>query len=816
MLLGCLAGMAALTVPTASADIGDRLVMFEKKATLYAGPSSTASRLATLRSGERMVEMERQGAWVFVALKSNGAQGWVRSKVVRKAPARMVRARYKVPARNAAAKKQASTAKKSVKQARVELKAVPEAPIVKPDVPYVTRKVSLKDMGFTKGVMFEGADVHATTFFFPAPMDSHISHGTFRLLFRATSNLHQMANVRVSVNDIPYKQVSMPRDAAMHELDVLLPAAAFKGELVKVTIHAGLPVTENRCFDERLTDIFMHIMPESSLTIAYHPVEESIRDAWRMLPQNVVLSLPVGRLSEDQFASALSIMSLLMDEGKQVRVARLPEIGDIVVASKLAIEGMLNGGQLKTDKGDVVTDMGKALDHVSNLSLVRFPSRAAIVLTDPYDVQPIYLLDDTWEVLAAGDHYRVFRPDNIRSRGGLLGSDGEDGYFSVPLSKLGLDSESKYLKREVSWQTMINPFELPLGTRPDFLTLSVVAPVRWEKDPSYEMYVFLNDVLVKSTRLANTGLKQQFTVDLPEEYQKQFNEIRVVIQHDVEDGNCFGPMPYDYVQLMPDSALVVKQTSGGAPTKFSDLSRYFLSGFDTYLQDSYLDQPEQVLQLIARFAADFPLVVDHSKLHFMKMGELLQPEGPFVAVGRFALGDNVEAPVRFDRGHVKILSPNGETYFDVNQLSGVTIAEIVKASASYGLWVRPSDRSDEPVRERLELAEDDVAFIDSEGVIKTMDSSEPSIAQVYYPDVEDWFDVLGKYRFWLMVLLWFLLTMVVVYLYRMSRANKMAREEDDSQYQTDEELMQGAAAAQMHEDHTLHPGDTLDHLDERR
>ncbi|PJA31883.1 MAG: hypothetical protein CO187_06975, partial [Zetaproteobacteria bacterium CG_4_9_14_3_um_filter_53_7] len=106
--------------------------------------------------------------------------------------------------------------------------------------------------------------------------------------------------------------------------------------------------------------------------------------------------------------------------------------------------------------------------------------------------------------------------------------------------------------------------------------------------------------------------------------------------------------------------------------------------------------------------------------------------------------------------------------------------------------------------------------IDSMGVIKTLNSREPSLAQVYYPDVEDWFDVLGKYRFWLMVLLWFLLTMVVVYLYRMSRANKVAREEDDALYQAEEARMQGTSAAHMHDDYTVHPGDSLDHLDEKR
>ena len=822
--LGLISGMvlvliASFSIP-ASADIGDRLEVYKSKSMLYAGPSSTASRLVTLQSGEQMVEMERQSGWVFVALKRSGAQGWVRSSVVRKAPRKAVTAKKKhTVAKHASAKKpsQKKSSRKSEKP-KLELKTVPEAEVAVPETPHVTRQVSLKDMGFTKGIMFEGATVkHSRTFFFPAPLDSKITNGTLRLLFRSSPHLNELANMTVSVNDAPYQQVNLPDDGAMHELDVLLSSRAFEGGLVKVSVSAVMPVTDNRCFDERLSDIFLHILPESSLLLAYQPVDTSVRDAWRMLPQHVTLSISEGALSREQFASALAVMSLLSDSGREVEITRLPKIGDIVVAPKLAIERMLNQKLLKDDAGKVVEgNMDAALDHVSNLSLVRFPNRSAIVLTDPFDVQPMYLLSDSWMSLAASDRYRVFKPDNLHAHSEVSLKEGEEGYYSLPLVKLGLDTSSRFLTREVSWNMVINPFSLPLGTTADFLNINVVAPVHWEEDPSYELYVFLNGVLVKSARLANTGLKQQFTVNMPSEYQKQFNNIRVVVQHDIKSGDCEGVMPFDYVQITPDSALVVKRSDTDVPEKFADLSRYFQSGFDTYMDEEFLSKPEHALQLMARMSADVPLVIDHSRLHFVGKGEALNPENPFVAVGHFKLGEGIEAPVRFDKGHVKIVSPGGESYFDVDQLDKVTIAEIVKSPSSYGLWISPSDVADKPISKRLELAEDDVAFIDSQGVIKTLDSSEPSIAQVYYPDVEDWFDVLGKYRFWLMVLLWFLLTMVVVYLYRMSRANKMAREEDDQQYQSDEDLMQGAGAAHLHEDHTLHPGDSMDHLDERR
>ncbi len=788
---GCLLLAAGLlAAPVARADIGDLLELSVKRSDLHAGPSVMASGLVTIKKNDLMIEMERQGSWVFVALKKSGVQGWIQASKVRKP---------------------VEKGKKNKKGKRKSNRRVSAAPIA----PYVVRQWSLKDLGFRRGVMFEGtAAAHAHTFFFNSPLDSRITGGTFRLMYRASPNLNELSTIRISVNDVPYRQVGAPKDDAPHEVNVTLPASAFKGEVVKITIRSTLLVSEDRCFDDRINGTFLHVMPGSSLKISYRPVEKSIRDAWRLLPSKVTISIPAGRLSRDQFASTLAIMELLVENGKKVQIQRLPIVGDIVVAPKGSIDALVSQRRWSMTQGQPALQVGKSFDAAGNIALIRFANRSAIAITDPYDVQPMYLLNDEWKLIGAGQHYRVYKPDNLRAQFELLDNDSD--YYSLPLSRMGLETGPRYITRETSWQTVIAPFALPSGTRPDFLNLNVIAPVHWEKDPSFEMYVFLNDVLVKSARLENTGLKQNFTVNLPQEYQQQYNNIRIIMQHDVEQGDCRGVMPHDFIQIAPDSALVVKKDETTDPVKFSDLARYFSQGFDVYLESSYLDNPERVLQLLARLAADFPLSIDYSRLFFTGRSDVLEPENPFVAVGRFTLGDDIEAPVRFDSGRVKILSPGGESYFDVNLLPHITIAEIAKTSSSYGLWVNPSDVAGLPVLEKLSLSEDDVAFIDSLGVIKTMDSSQPSLAQVYYPDVEDWFDTLGKYRFWLMILLWFLLTMIVVYLYRMSRSNRRAREIDDSRYREDEFERQGDHAAHMREDGTTRPGHALDHLDEKK
>jgi len=354
MLYFCAFLLAGLSgTQLAYAAMGDHLEVSHSRAGLYAGPSSTSSRIGTLRSGEKMLELERQGGWVMVSVPGlSGSQGWIEAsasrKAVRKVARKIVKSTRKKSIKKKKAKKQHSKKNRSVAKKKiikrttrsnVSLKAVDDAPVLTPNTPYVTRQVSLKDMGFRKGILLEGATVyHSRVFFFPAPMDSRITHGALRLMFRTSPNLSELANLRVSINDIPYRQVDLSQVRGMNQMDVMLPASAFHGNVVKVTVNAVLPVSDDRCMDDRLNDIFLHILPESALAVSYQPVEKSIRDAWRMLPHHVTLSLSQGQLSQEQFASALAIMAMLADHGKEVRITRLPEVGDIIVAPRQSVE----------------------------------------------------------------------------------------------------------------------------------------------------------------------------------------------------------------------------------------------------------------------------------------------------------------------------------------------------------------------------------------------------------------------------------------------------------------------------------------------
>lgn len=725
--------------PVAQEEVG--MQVSGKEATLYSAPSETSTKLMVLTSEHKFTQVKSQADWVLVSLKPSGIKGWVRQDAVGKLKAQAV----------------AVAARKAVSEAIKELGTGP------------VTQVAIADLGFIKGHSFMGSQsAHRQNFFFDVPLDSGIRAGIFRIFYRAGTTLHEKSNLTVYINDVPVKQIKIEADGGIHEALVVLPNTVFHGGMVKVTIGAGTLVDENRCLDLRAGGGFLHMLPESRLELAHGLIRTSVRDAWRMLPQKVVLSLPGGRLEESQFASALSIMELLTMAGKEVVIKRLPELGDIVIGAKEDVVSVLNQRGQRLSPGFVELNTGDVFQAPSdNLSLIRSGDQTSLAITEPYDVQPIYLLENRWKLLAAGRHYGVNKPDRFYSVG-TLPDGGKSDFYVLPFTQL--DASPHYLSNETVWNTTLSPRDVPAGTRLEMLNLKIVAPVRWEGDPSYELYVFLNDVLVFTKRLENSGLKQSYSVPLPAEYQQQYNNIRFVVQHDVESGNCFGLMPTDFVQVTPDTTVVVKKEEV-VPGKFADLARYLASGADTYVDENYLNEPEKVLYLMARITADLPIEMDFSRLRFANVADNLDVQNPFVAFGDFKL-EGVEAPVRLDDGPVEIRDAKGQSFFSVSALPKITIAQIAKSASAFGLWVRPSSEILHEFKQKLRMVEGDVAFLDANGVLLTVDSNQPTLAEFYYPKAEDWFELLGKYRFWLLALAWFLLSLLLIYLYNLTTGRR--------------------------------------------
>ena len=95
-----------------------------------------------------------------------------------------------------------------------------------------------------------------------------------------------------------------------------------------------------------------------------------------------------------------------------------------------------------------------------------------------------------------------------------------------------------------------------------------------------------------------------------------------------------------------------------------------------------------------------------------------------------------------------------------------------------GFGLPPPQRHSLPLDAPLNLVNDDVAFADSSGILLTLSTIQRKISAVDYPEYHDWFDLLGKYRFWLMGLAWLLFTMLVVHLYNKAAEHKRHKHSD--------------------------------------
>ncbi len=565
-------------------------------------------------------------------------------------------------------------------------------------------------------------------------------------------------------------------DGVVHQVSVLLPPSLFrKRGLVKVSIKSNLLESSDRCVDAREGSAFIHVLPESSLYLSYDPGIHSVRDFWRMLPQNVTISLPSGTLTPEIFKAAWSMMSMLEKSGKTTKLVHFPELGHITIASKTMLHDQIKTNLVSKGK---VADFAKihypGLNKDANISLVSYKNHHLLAINEPFDTSPFYLLNDQWNTLAAGQHYRLFPLAYTSYLSKMRLPEASVGQqYSIPVEKIGINTKVQKMFRSTSWSTTVGPYDLPPDSYMSQLKLNVISPISDKRDRDYELYVYINNILLRSMRMKNTGTMQSFDIQLPKDYQIQFNQLSIVAEHDIEQGDCRGLSPTDPFQILPSSKVILSKQSS-APNNFFDLTYYFANGFDTYIEKDYLKDADSLLHLMTRVSVDYPLLADMNRVRFVDGGSTLTPSRPFWAIGDFDLS-NITAPMRFDNGRVNVVDNANNTIMDIDQLAKVTTMQIARSGDVSGLLIHPDHQHNFAFPEALHLQRDDIAFLDNNGIILSLDSSKQTQIRVFYPDISTWFDVFDAYRFWFFALGWFLLSFAILYLFRQMKRHRAAR-----------------------------------------
>ncbi len=703
------------------------LLMATASVHLLVKPSRTAPVVAVIHKGDRVVELLRSPGrkYVLVVRQGDHDKGWVAAESLRKASKR------------------------------------------------VSMVTELADLGFRSGYLIEGPESkQAHNFYFSVPRDAVIDGGVVHVHYQASSILNQLSHLRVDVNDIPRTTALLSGQGGREQvLTVRLQPRDLKGGLLKLTLWTTLVVQEDSCLDSRVNTSYLQIQPDTSLALDVRVPVSSVRGYWDLLPATVRISLPDRPLREEEFRAAWEMSEMLIRQGKKVLFIALPKLGQVVVAPVAEIRASLD--ELYHDwpqgaGGKPLINPYQLAENTGQVGLVNAVGGSFIAFTEPFANAPLYLLDQQWRGLAAGFQYQGLSLDSVVRM--------SQDHYEFRFDDLGMDTSPRRINTEVEWNLSLSSTNalFPPNYIPERLNLEIIASPSQTDDPLI-MSIYLNNVLQEVLQFEDNGELQSFSVNLSEDYVSFFNELRFSVLRSDEMGDCKGSRTRYPIQILPQSTLVMKR-SLVEPQRFSELRPYFAEGFQLLLPSSALSRPKEQLSLLAQLSADMSLDVENGSIRFYEQGEELHPSAPFLLLGRADVKlDRV--PVRLDRGGVQVRDSNNRILLNTTALPGVTVAQVVESGSHYGLWLAPAHDGDWAAIQSLQLNDNDVAFMDKSGVVLTFDSRRDVFLKPYYPEYLSWFDLLGRYRYWLVTLGWVIFVLGAIYLFRQNARSRQQQKE---------------------------------------
>lgn len=637
-------------------------------------------------------------------------------------------------------------------QVRAELPASAQAARPAPDIAWT----SLEELGLRGGVLFEGLQSgHQQRVGFTLPRTAAIRGAKLKVGFTSAQGLNEHSILRIDVNGEPVYSTPLPSSSGERWIEIPLPArllAADRRGSVDVVLRASLLASKDRCMDDRATASFLHVDAGSGLELDVAPGADGVLAAWELLPKRVSLSLP-AQPDEAAFTAALTLVRQLQRQGKEVTLARLPRVGDIVVAPVDA---------LRTTVADLPGGI-QALESVrasDNVHVLELTARRVLVFSPSSSEWPVGLSDSGWMPAARSNGHDVVRATSLHDRNQAATQD------EMSFDLLGADTSPREVARRAEWRIPLGVDRIPAGRAPTRIRLAVTSAPVPESNPMM-LYAYLNDELQDVRRLE--GGTEQFTLHFaPSATRGAFNALRLVAQRDPDEGDCGLPLGQYPIQISGGSSIVF-EAADGAARDFGDMPRYFAGGYDLLLGREMLVQPEATIVFVANLlnANQYPLSPERVRF----VTEMPAAGGPFLLVSEQASG-LTDPAVRFDQGRVMVKRQDGTTLLDMDRLTGITVAQLVERDGARGLWVRPPASGVLPATETLGLTFDTVAFIDDRGVALTLSPEQIDIARISYPEYRDWFDLFGAYRYWLMALGWILVVALLAQLYVKVRSHK--------------------------------------------
>ncbi len=245
------------------------------------------------------------------------------------------------------------------------------------------------------------------------------------------------------------------------------------------------------------------------------------------------------------------------------------------------------------------------------------------------------------------------------------------------------------------------------------------------------------------------------------------DDLRLAIRYYPRRQECETARSGLPVQILPESFLEL-ETSTRIPERFDQLAAYWRAGMRIGYDES-LPVPAR-LAVLTSLSDRF--VLTPALLELAPVGKGPGDASDFIWLARTA-PEGKTGPVRLDRGRLTVEDARGGRVLDSAEIPGVGVWQIVRDGAQRGLWIYPGasdEKLDHPYR--LRVGASDIAFVADGEVLLELDSAQAELARISYPEYRGWRTVLRDYRYWIFAVVWILITLGIVALYRRIRGAK--------------------------------------------
>lgn len=643
----------------------------------------------------------------------------------------------------------------------------------------VTRHVTLKELGISAPIIFDGTDSRRELFL-PVPAGVPITNASLQLngsYLRADGGRTSLA---LSIDGYPVVARKLAEDQGDVSQAIAIPGVPRADGFVRFGVRWSSIISEAVCSDQRAPGNALRLEPSSRFTYSYDlSAVKSISTAWSALPPNPTLLMSGKSLTPEAYDTAWRMGLTLKRAGKRPRWLTVPAVGDTVDVSSVtvppelrgipAFAALLNGGaqyKIKSNAevaalfvlgGDgafradlVIADA--ALNTVLRNAMTALGAEIQASSPDSAEIYQAWLKSDM-SILN-----QVNGPDQVRlvtfmgnpvitAPVGAGAASKTSALFDTLWRPIAaskeLSVESAEALRAKASTVLLSQFGAINGAidvvdkSERAVTFEIGELVGSGRLPSQVVFdlsaapgangeapvvsIFMNDYLLGASVMKADGQPHRIAVDIPYYTLTSRNTIRISFIRQASKQECHDVMPSFPVSIFPGSHLKLKQMAPG--NNFVGMAARYAKDSSLIVKDAWLKDASTMLPMTVRIADAAGLSSIHSQFSVLKEGEALKPTTSFLALDIPMEGKaGVEA-----RDGTLVL--NGAEKTPILQLKGldrVGIAEVTEINGQSGIRFYSVGKNMPALTSSFRLAHGNLAVITDAGPVIQIDKNDPT------------------------------------------------------------------------------------------